>query len=599
MRGGGGGGGGLEGLAGLKYYMRVPGVIGLSYLSLNDTLSLNGNGNNTPTTNTNTNTNTNTKCIVTFTKSTTTISCLHASKILPFSHITLQLSHTLITNWLIEILNYNSVNLTNETELIEDVARCSWGKRGRYALPLVKGEMGNWEGYDDENEDENVGEEKEKEKEDGAVVEQVKEISEDMDVVMKEEEGAGESKKSATKSNTKSNAKKSEKKKKKGKNADEDEDDDSDSGSDDGSDNGSDSDESITTKRTRLIAERDARLAAEKLNATRQYLDLSVLGPVLGKVLFNPSYLGLTEMNVGECVGVSIGRCDESIRAALYNNIVVYGELSEYNGVIEGIEEIVVAEADEIYEVTVMRGEGGDKAVVEGIREALVGSFSNNVKEGIVKLKEGGVGDLNEEALRRWDDVCNEDNEWYENRFCDNSYSGIRDVFYKDDDFEDVLGGAGAGGNYNGYGDGDEGTNGVGIEGRISPAMSAATEDDAALAVAAAASKKRKYTKKETSTTTAAAKKAPAKPRAPKKEKKEQEVFTVGQLVEARFDRKAIWYRGVVVHVHNGNDGNAEGGEGGGTGGEGLLYDVSYEDADFDSKLEPRFVRARRVKAKK
>jgi len=92
-------------------------------------------------------------------------------------------------------------------------------------------------------------------------------------------------------------------------------------------DSGSDSDESIDTKRSRLLAEREALKQRQLALAKRQVVHVDGLGRLIQTVAFEPSFMGCTEGGIVECVMESVSRCPEEVRAGLWENVTLVGEV--------------------------------------------------------------------------------------------------------------------------------------------------------------------------------------------------------------------------------------------------------------------------------
>ncbi|GMI23595.1 hypothetical protein TeGR_g11301 [Tetraparma gracilis] len=83
------------------------------------------------------------------------------------------------------------------------------------------------------------------------------------------------------------------------------------------SDGSSSSAESLSAKRSRLLAEREARLAAARARKQRQFIAVDHLGDLISALVFEPGAAGIAECGVHEAVRAAIGRCPEEARTCL------------------------------------------------------------------------------------------------------------------------------------------------------------------------------------------------------------------------------------------------------------------------------------------
>jgi len=236
--------------------------------------------------------------------------------------------------------------------------------------------------------------------------------------------------------------------------------------------------------------------------------------------------------------------------------------LSRLNGVQELFSSSLRASVPDEYDLGIHH-ELDDQANVRGVLAGLASARSNIATAGVSVRTDGFL----KECGRAFDDVC-----WKGNTFMchkvDNSWKGIEDIVRRQDCFPMVD---------EAKKDSGEGESEEGPSRSNSPVPEFVDGGGGGVVATLSASQSSSSAATKVKSKPAAKKKAPAK-------KKTEITYTVGQPIEARFDRKALWYRGTIVTVYEGAAGN--------------MYGISYEDGDFDDAFESKFVRARREKGK-
>ena len=557
------------------------------------------------------------------------------SQILPLTHIRLTPTLKLLQSFISELIKYQSFDISGDDVLIADFVAKASGRRGVYWLPENKGDLGRWEGVDEvesRTEDNIRASSVEKMESEGDKtiplsdsqdVEDIADGGGDDGVKEEKEEDDGgeqddddndddeeeEEEEKVDKKNSKFTAKKNRTKKKKFE-------DDSDSGVDSDSDN-----ESMSAKRARLLAERDARRAAASRQSQAQKIPVKALGDLIPLLPFFPSILDIPEAGVHDCVVHSVNRAPEQIRSLLYKNIVVTGSLSRLNGVSERLKAELRSAIPDIYEVNITFANDDESYNVRGAAAA-VRAEEGVFRDGYVPIKEGML----KECANKFDEVTSNDNIWSCSRV-NNGWEGIRaamkgttledieeqknrekrgsiiDRTEDDDDVVTILSdNTAVNGNIKkeistiAAMDVETEMNSatVPVDGEHPESTSSATTTGVKKARAAPAKKKQpgsKFDKPAKQKPTDKANKAPTKRAAAAGQKKDP-VFALGDLVEARFQRQLLWYKGEIVKVIEVSE--EEEGQFGK-----FRYDISYEDGDFDGRMEGRFIRARKKKEKK
>ena len=120
-----------------------------------------------------------------------TVSCYYNNTLLPLSPIRSTITLSLLTNWVGELLSYQSFNLTGNKELVHDFTVRACGRKGRYWLPENKGGMGVWEGEGEKRREETASG-KEEEREVKAEAEEEEEEEEEEEDEEEDEEEAAE-----------------------------------------------------------------------------------------------------------------------------------------------------------------------------------------------------------------------------------------------------------------------------------------------------------------------------------------------------------------------------------------------------------------------
>ena len=282
---------------------------------------------------------------------------------------------------------------------------------------------------------------------------------------------------------------------------------------------------------------------------------------VIKNAIFEPRLIGLNEIGVVEGIVESVQRVHEHCWGELYENVIIVGGLSKFEGTVERVGKDLRSLVDVDYNVSVKSGTekdgigGVEKYWMEGSR----GGLHRGLERGMTSEGKGKGKEKEKEK----------DDQLIKKEVRDDGEEEVEEVAEKTKQMGKEKGKETERGKAKGKVKGKAKAKG---KGKLDSA-----EGPTSVAKGGPSKGKRK---RDTS-------KKP-KPAAAKKVKASQPLptYNIGDLVEGRWQRQAIWYYAVVVAL--GRD-----------RGEGDVYDLSYEDGDFDRALEAKYVRPRRAKGRR